>query len=239
MFERRPRSSLRCESPHTEIGLERQTAETHQNAGTVASPEFVPRQIDAQGDDRHRAQDQWNTAPPVRRQGADSQQRWYRRQRNPELLGDDEDREDDESVLIEHLQALEIAHLSHAPRRVKAVSPRHPSARTRLSALHALRCAAARSGCERGTGRHGGRHDSGLAPGHPDLDEFTVVWRNDGPRYAQNLDISVAHSARELSDYPANTTLPKGRSSIRWRRASPASPFLTSTMAGWRPRRPL
>ena len=142
-----------------------------------------------------------------------------------------------EPVLIEHRQALETSHLSHVPRRVRAVSLRVTLLRVQDRA-HSTRYDARRPapGANEGrletAGRNGGRHGGALALGdhapgaqapdhHPDSDEFAVVWRIDAPRYAQSCDISVARSERELCDYPANTSLPKGRSSIRWRRASP------------------
>src|SRR4030095_15507074 len=91
----------------TNIGLQRQTANNPQDLRATAASEFVPRKIHDQGDDRQRAQHQWNAAAlPVRRQGAEPQQGRHRRQRKPELLGDEQSGEDDEGVLIEHLQSF-------------------------------------------------------------------------------------------------------------------------------------
>src|SRR5256886_2590506 len=72
---------------HTEIGLQRQARENPQDLRAAVPAEFVPREIHDQGDGRHRAQHQWNVAPPMRRQSAEPQQRRDRRERNSELFG--------------------------------------------------------------------------------------------------------------------------------------------------------
>jgi len=76
----------------------------------------VPDEIDGQRDQRDRADHQQETDASLRREGADRQHRRDRRQGNPDLLGDDEGRQDDRTVLLEHLHAVSHVHAGRDPR---------------------------------------------------------------------------------------------------------------------------
>src|SRR3989454_6008401 len=94
MIRRPPRSTL---FPYTTL---------FRSLRAAAPSESVPREIHDQGDRRHRAQHQWDAGPAVGRKSAEPQERRHGRERNPELLGDEQGGQDDEGVLIQHLQGF-------------------------------------------------------------------------------------------------------------------------------------
>jgi hypothetical protein len=96
--------------PYADIRLERHAAEPREDARAPPPPQLVPDEIHGKRDQDDRADHQRKTAAPVRRQRADDEESRDRWQRNPDLLGHDERRQDDDAVPLEPRYAASQVH---------------------------------------------------------------------------------------------------------------------------------
>jgi hypothetical protein len=100
---------------HTYIGFERQAAEAREHARPAPAAEFVPDEIHRQRHHRDRADHQQWTHSPLRRERANGQEGRHRGQRDPDLLGDDQGRQDEDAVPLEPLHAVGQFHTATLP----------------------------------------------------------------------------------------------------------------------------
>ena len=95
---------------HAHIGFERQPAQTREQARPAPAAQLVPDQIDGQRHRDDRARHEQEVHASLRREGADREEGRDRRQWDPDLLGDDQDRQDDRTVPLEQLHAVSQVH---------------------------------------------------------------------------------------------------------------------------------
>ena len=88
------------------VRLEREAAKLRQDDGPAAPAQLVPDEIDGQRHDRDRGEHQRDADPPVRGEGADAQESRHGGERDTDLLGDDQDRQDHDGVPLEDLKAV-------------------------------------------------------------------------------------------------------------------------------------
>ena len=96
------------------VRLEGEAAELRQDDGPAPPAELVPDEIHRQRHARDRREHQRDVDAAVRGERPDPQEGRHGGQRNADLLGDDQDREDQDAVVFEELQAVSRI---HAPSR--------------------------------------------------------------------------------------------------------------------------
>src|SRR5207245_11378376 len=94
------------------VGLEGQLAEPHLHSRPAATAELIPDEVDGQGRDGDRPEDEWDTAAAVRGQGPDREESRHGGEWKPDLFGDGQGRQDHDAVTVEKLQAVRWAHSS-------------------------------------------------------------------------------------------------------------------------------
>ncbi len=97
-------------TPHADVGLQGQATETREHARTAAAAELVPDEINRR---RHTAiapTMSQTLAPPLGRERANGQKGRKRWQGDPDLLGHDEDRQEDRTIALEPLETVVQLH---------------------------------------------------------------------------------------------------------------------------------